>query len=149
MREKLEQTKEFIEELYELAFHDTDAWVLTAMNTILDNGKKFPLLFDLLFKGSPIEDKKNQLTFAKIWAGEIELVEKKGKYVVYKELDETHFCIYHQSKDGVFSHRIAILNEFESADDLAKHPIKDQIFDEDVAFLLRDSKIFEIAEVVG
>lgn len=147
MREKLEQTKEFIEE-FELLRRSTGQWVFIALLTVKSNVSEYPTLYKWLFIDTFDEDNANanQITFAKIWAGEIELVEKKDKYVIYQIDDECNPWLLGIGVYGTLKN----LPDF-NANQPCEHgdyANKNCHFDQKFAFAMRDTGKFKIEKVV-
>lgn len=147
MREKLEQTKEFIEE-FELMRRSTGQWVFTALLTVRNNKRNFPLLHNwLLNQLTDDEINQNQLTFAKIWAGEIELVEKQDRYVIYQFDKRGDVWLLFQYGFGVVSVS-APLSKTTKANEHDMYRSSNAHFDQDFAFAMRDTGKFKIEKVV-
>ncbi|CAH0417487.1 hypothetical protein KAR50_00090 [Periweissella fabaria] len=146
MREKLEQSKEFIEEVERLQ-GTSGTWIFAGLRTAKNNVSEYPTLYKWLFTGTSDEDNANQLTFAKIWAGEIELVEKKDKYVIYQvnensKTGKVHYTIYAMDEESRFYPRR--VNEDRVPD---RNASPYELFDQDFAFAMRDTSKFNIEKV--
>lgn len=141
MREKLEQSKEFIEEVELLKSYC--AWLYGALDEAWRHSSKFETLCEFLFR-TPLEDSGiNQNIFAKIWTGEIELVEKKPKYVIWTKGsmgENSAVFLYNNTMHDYISS--AITRKSEAKNDERYN------FDENFAFTLRDTGEFKIEEVV-
>lgn len=147
MREKLEQSKEFIEE-FDKVWGTSGTWIFAGLRTVRANVGEYPTLCKWLFTGTSDEDNTNQLTFAKIWAGEIELVEKKPKYVIYQvnensKTGKVHYTIYAMAEESRF---YPMRVNTDRVPDRNASP--DELFDQDFAFAMRDTGKFKIDKVV-
>lgn len=141
MGEKLEVSKEFIEE-FALLRNEFKA-PFKAMREINEFWEDYPNLDGFLFGHN---NPDNQLTFAKIWAGEIELVEKKSKYVIYQIDDECHPWLLGIGVYGTLKN----LPDF-NANQPCEHgdyANKNCHFDQKFAFAMRDTGKFKIEKVV-
>lgn len=140
MAEKLEQSKEFSEE-FEFLRNNFKA-PFEAMREVNESWEDYPILNAFLFSHENI----NQLTFAKIWAGEIELVEKKPKYIIYQIDDDEIVWILANNNHGTLRNEIDtstnILKNHRSYNDSSAY------FDQDFAFAMRDTGKFKIEKVV-
>ncbi|CAH0415948.1 hypothetical protein KAR50_00280 [Periweissella fabaria] len=146
MTEKLEQSKEFIREISILT--NRNMWLNIAMEHIYKSEKSFPVLYKYIFCDGFQDSIANQLTFAKIWAGEIELVEKKPKYVIYQvnensKTGKVHYTIYAMAEESRFYPRRV---NTDRVPDINASP--DELFDQDFAFAMRDTGKFKIKKVV-
>lgn len=143
MTEKIEQSKQLIKE-FEKAREISGTWILAGFRTVKNNDEEYPTLYKWLFEGTPGEDNANQLTFAKIWAGEIELVKKKPKYVIY-QLDKDYEIWVLKKQYEVISTQCT--NETYNSKIIKHYNSEAYLFDQDFAFAMRDTGMFKIEEV--
>ncbi|CAH0419395.1 hypothetical protein [Periweissella ghanensis] len=146
---KMEQSKEFIREISILT--KRNMWLNIAMENIYKSKKSFPVLYKYIFCDGFQDAIANQLTFAKILAGEIELIEKKDKYVIYQVDDHTPNNYIHNyatnKRNGYFYHR-GLWTSIESClADITSPDRADELFDQDFAFAMRDTGKFKIQKV--
>lgn len=146
MGEKLEQTGTFIQQFALLKKHNLSMY--GAINDVHDKLKDYFELHVFMFGSAFSDNLTNQITFAKIWAGEIELIEKKDKYVIYQINDNSktgkgYYTIYAMNKESQFYPRR--VNK-DGVPDRSASPF--EVFDQEFAFALRDTGKFKIKEVV-
>lgn len=143
MTEKIEQSKQFIKE-FEKAREASGTWILAGFRTVKHNAKGYPTLYKWLFEGTPDEDNDNQLTFSKIWVGEIKLVEKKAKYVIYQLDRDDEIWVLKKQYEVIITQCI---NETDKPKIIEYCNSETYLFERDFAFAMRDTGMFEIEEV--
>ena len=138
---KIKVSKEFIEEFDKLKGKCT--WLNSAMDEAYEVGDEYRILNNYLFGNGLETAGKNQLTFAKIWADEIELVENEVKYLIwFKGSEDSCGNAEYMYEDATREHvSSAQLRELIAADD------KYCLFDKEIAFALRDTGKFKIKKV--
>lgn len=138
----MEQTKEFIEEFNDL--HKMCNGLLAKAFYILQSDLNYRTVLKGFVRQSDMKTAiANQNTFAKIWAGEIELVEKKPKYVIWTKGsmgENSAVFLYNNTMHDYISS--AITRKSEAKNDERYN------FDENFAFTLRDTGEFKIEKVV-
>lgn len=138
---KMKVSKEFIEEFERLNKHAYSLHNGLNMVTFED----FPTLKIFLHDAFKNDEQcnQNQLTFAKIWAGEIELVEKEEQYIVWVKGSKTKkewASFMHVEDDNTID------ISYDSLFDMAKGNPGFH-FSKEKAFKLRDTGYFEIERV--
>lgn len=138
---KIEASKGFIEEVNKLK--GKCVWVNSAMDNAYDHHNEYKILHKYLFENDLETAGKNQLTFAKIWADEIELVENEVKYLIWFKGSEDSCGNPEYIYEDEVCERVssAWMHESEIVDD------EHCLFDKEIAFALRDTGKFKIKKV--
>lgn len=142
MMKKVEVRELFIIEFNNLKREFSSAY--SAMNEVYKNGK-YKTLGSFLFENDPKTDNENQATFVNAWIGEIELVKKQDKYVIYQVDDDEIIWLIARNNVGVLRNEVDtstnILKNHRSYKESSAH------FDEEFASAMRDTGYFEIEKV--
>lgn len=140
MPKKMEVSKKFIEEFEKIK--DAKSTLNDALSSPLYSHNHYDELHSFLFDNQLATNNENQIVLAKIWAGDIELVEDKSKYVIWSKgskVDDHAEYMYRNVIRGHIS--TSPLRTFEAMNDECCH------FDREFAFSLRDTEKFEIEKV--
>lgn len=113
--------------------------LFNAMNTIDLNPEEYKALRAYLFNDYSEQMEENQIAFAKAWAGKVELVTQE--YLVRFNNKSRKEFIY-KNDDGDFSSMVIEPSIAGLPNDVPSYH-----FDEEIAFKLRDTGLFEIEKV--